>query len=472
METKSKNKTFITIILSITMVLALFVITLFAGCGPSKNNQTAPQDVNPSDQGTVDDKNTDSKTDDENKDDENKDDEKQPEPEVKTLTCTFNANGGTFGEEETTKTVEQKVVGDNSFDFSEEAEKIPTKEGSTFVCWTKTDTTTNDNNSFSYKLAKSFVVTEDKNGAIFYAVWVENNAECKITFDANGGTFANGESTYEVVKSAEKIGKNGYYSLKSEAKKLNPTKTDCKFMGWVNENGTAPSTADLFVSGLRTEFKFTAVWEEATTCTFNANGGIFEGGNSQISFKRATSEGNNFAEEAESLNPTKEGCTFLGWIKGEPEPKVAESGAYKYGLAKYLKGANEEANVTFYALWSDYSECIITFNANGGAFENEQTTYEVVKTVADNAYYGYYLFSDTAIEGEKDADKIAKTEQIQTPTREGYTFKGWAKTENAKTIAQKEDGTYKVSALRNSFTFYAVWEEIEANAENAETVEA
>lgn len=125
--------------------------------------------------------------------------------------------------------------------------------------------------------------------------------------------------------------------------------------------------------------------------TFHANGGTYTDGTTGS--KTLTLE-QNVVPEINS--PTKAGDTFMGW-------------------SPTIMGASSD--VTYTALWKN-TKYNITFDANGGIY-SDQSTSKVVSVSA----------------GTKPS--------VETPTRSGYTFKGWD-----KTITNATENT----------TYRAVWE--------------
>ena len=112
--------------------------------------------------------------------------------------------------------------------------------------------------------------------------------------------------------------------------------------------------------------------------------------------------------------PTRTGYTFKGWYTAATGGSKVESGT-KVTIT---------ANQTLYAQWTAVNYTV-SFNANGG---NTPTT---SKSVTYNSTYG----------------------ELPTPTRTGYTFKGWY---TAATGGSKVESGTKVTITTNQ-TLYAQW---------------
>ena len=118
-----------------------------------------------------------------------------------------------------------------------------------------------------------------------------------------------------------------------------------------------------------------------------------------------------------SVQPTRTGHRFLGWSQNSG----ASTSSYAPGSTQTFNG-----NVTLYAVW-EHLTYTITFDANGGSNAPAPQT----KT------YGVNL-----------------TLTSSQPTREGYTFLGWAASNAATTPDYTSGATY--SANGNA-TLFAVW---------------
>ncbi len=150
------------------------------------------------------------------------------------------------------------------------------------------------------------------------------------------------------------------------------------------------------------------------TITFFANGGVSEP---------------EPMDKVEGLNkilrvdaPTREGYEFIGWgLTRDARVSRYESG----------QSIEVNENTKLYALWK--RTVSIMYDANGGVgAPNGQT-----ETIYNDATAPYFAISRI------------------TPTREGYKFKGWARTKDAATPEYQAARSYKIA---DSCTLYAVWE--------------
>lgn len=176
-----------------------------------------------------------------------------------TYNITFNANGGLFSDQTSSKTV-------NVQSGVTPTMENPTREGYDFIGWNETITPATGNKTYT-------------------AQWKAK--EYNITFDANGGTFKDG-NTKRVVKTT--------YNQKPVVDE--PTKKNYIFKGWEPEVVVATS-----------ETTYKAIWEEAVfhDVTFNADGGTFSNGKEELVVE--TAEGTIPSVET----PFKDGYVFVGW---------------------------------------------------------------------------------------------------------------------------------------------------------------
>ncbi|OHD82514.1 MAG: hypothetical protein A3J97_11695 [Spirochaetes bacterium RIFOXYC1_FULL_54_7] len=119
----------------------------------------------------------------------------------------------------------------------------------------------------------------------------------------------------------------------------------------------------------------------------------------------------------------RSGYSFMGWA-------TSPAGALAYGNGvQYLMGSSE---VHLYAVWyatGSVTEYTVTFNENGGTGTMD------VQSITEG---------------------ISETLTLNTFTRTGYRFKGWAPTSTATTATYPDGGSYTMANA--NATLYAVWE--------------
>ena len=179
-----------------------------------------------------------------------------------------------------------------------------------------------------------------------------------------------------------------------------PTRTGYKFNGWFTaKTGGKQVTAS---SALASNSNHT-LYAQWYTLTFNPNGG------SVSETSRKVKEGSTYGTLP---TPTRSGYAFNGWY-------TAASGGTKIGSSTKMG----KANVTVYAQWVA-NAYTLSFNANGGSCS------ETSRAVSSGSTYG----------------------TLPTPTRSGYTFKGWytAASGGSQVSSSTKMGT-------SNTTIYAQW---------------
>src|SRR5699024_8511089 len=163
-----------------------------------------------------------------------------------------------------------------------------------------------------------------------------------------------------------------------------------------------------------------AVWSEVIVYTFsivyNANGG--SGAPDNETYTSTTSM--VYQAKLSTAKPTRTGYDFLGWSKSQ-EAEVAD---YEAGETITIN----KGTTYLYAVWKVKSYSLI-YNANGGtnAPTTESREYDSVKNLSS-----------------------------KTPTRVGYTFKGWGLSAITTTVSYHPGDAFTMPA--NNVTLYAVWE--------------
>ena len=312
-----------------------------------------------------------------------------------TYTVTFKANGGSFADSATEKTVTQTY--DSNYKLPSET---PTRVGYTFAGWyTGADGVT--------KVQNTDNVTRAENHEL-YARWTAQSYT--VSFDANGGSMMTDSTSKEVT----------YGSTYGTLPTANRIGYD--FAGWYTEKeaGTA-IIADSTVS-ITADTTLYARWTaKQFTVSFDTNKGAGSSTPTAVSSINV-----NYDHSYGGLPVTKRtGYTFNGWY-------TASSGGSEVTANTKVTLTGDQ---TLYAQWTA-NTYEVTFNANGGSFAGSTTEKSVTQT-----YDGKYKLPS------------------ETPTRSGYTFRGWytSSTAGSQITAATKMTTAGEQAL------YAHWEQVAAN---------
>ncbi len=193
-----------------------------------------------------------------------------------------------------------------------------------------------------------------------------------------------------------------------------PTKSGSSFVGWALKEGSsdiAYKPGDSYKKNA--DLTLYAIWDEAVyTVTYDANGG--SGAPKEVKHK--------YSEEhtISLLVPTRNGYEFAGWSKDKT------SGTVHFKPGEVYSG---KQSITLYAVWVSLvapEKYTVTYNANGGTAAPASQT----KTEG----------TPLALKGK--------------PSRNGYTFEGWAYTADAKRAQLFVEGMY---TEEKDVTLYAVW---------------
>lgn len=233
---------------------------------------------------------------------------------------------------------------------------------------------------------------------IVYACW-KNVFE--ITFDANGGSFPNGETTItRYVSDGVEINAAGM-ELPTEFKSDKDDKT-YYFVGWASSSDASKALESLGVASANAVFY--AVWTEAPTYSVVFD---MQGHGSSVTFV----EEGSLVEPVE--DPVVAGYTFDGWYTDEEYSKK-----FNFAKTKITK------NTILYAKWS-LVEYKISYELGGG--ENNSGNPEM-----------YTAESATII--------------LKKPSKEGYVFDGWYYDKNKTQAA-----TQITSGSTGDKVVYAKW---------------
>ncbi len=233
--------------------------------------------------------------------------------------------------------------------------------------------------------------TQDKVAKANYVI--DDGYTYSITYDLAGGKLENPKT---------------YYTFSDDTfTLLEPQKTGYEFTGWIREGETDINKTVVIEKGSTGNLKFTATYSaKSYSISFNANGGTAVSSVLDVTFD----------QEMGALPTTqKTGYIFLGWFYGETQILSGQ----KWNVAD---------SVVLEAKWraEDGQTFSITYDLAGGKLESPKNTYSSI----ENDFY------------------------LQTPTKEGYIFKGYLK--------DGEEEVVKTVIIRTGTTgnlkFTAVWE--------------
>ena len=250
----------------------------------------------------------------------------------------------------------------------------------------------------------------------FYANWVPNGSgggtgggsttQYTVTFYPNGGTFANGESTYSITRNAGDefwFSSIGLPSL---------TRSGCTQDGWHFGSTTGEIHRDKNV--VNSDLSYYANWEcsgssgdtsdKQYTLKYDNNGGT---GN----ISSVTKDSGTTVTIGKTV-PKREGYTFKEWNT----KKDGKGTSYKEGSTIKL-----ESDVTLYAIW-EKAKLTIEFYSGDKVYKKVEVNY---------------------------GEKLAK---IDGPKKDGAIFKGWSTSDYTVELYDFD------KEVKSSFKLYAVFE--------------
>lgn len=278
-----------------------------------------------------------------------------------------------------------------------------TREGYTLEGWYQNENFTGDKWDF-----KNNTVEENMT---LYAKWIQN--EYTVTFNSKDGSNV----PKQTVKHGEKV----------EKPNPEPQKDGSTFGGWYEDENCSENKKWNFDTPVIKNMTLYAKWNDTNTpppedvkeftVAFNTNGG------SKVPSQ--TIKENEKVSKPD--DPTKTNSTFAGWYKDEnctQEYDFNEPVTKSFTL--YAKWNNENTPPS-----EDVKEFTVTFNTNGGS------------TIASQK-----------------VQPNAKAIKPTTPTKSGYTFKGWF-----TNISYSQEYDFD-TAVTADMTLFAKWEENKTTPSN------
>ena len=144
---------------------------------------------------------------------------------------------------------------------------------------------------------------------------------------------------------------------------------------------------------------------------------------------QATTAAESYQLDVNTGKPTRARYKFDGWA----DEATATTATYFGG--EWITLTKDNPTKTIYAVWKPIFE--LHYNANGGTGAPDSQTYTSLSATTTRATF---------------------TSRNQIPTKDGYTFKGWADSAAATTAQYQPGGTIAVNHADSPKTVYAVWE--------------
>ena len=143
----------------------------------------------------------------------------------------------------------------------------------------------------------------------------------------------------------------------------------------------------------------------------------------------ATTAAESYQIDVNKGKPTRDRYKFDGWAD------TANATTASYFGGELITLTKDNPTKTIYAVWKPIFE--LHYNANGGTGAPDSQTYTALSATLTQATF---------------------TVPNQTPTKDGYTFKGWADSATATTAQYQPGGPIAVKHENSPKTVYAVWE--------------
>lgn len=143
----------------------------------------------------------------------------------------------------------------------------------------------------------------------------------------------------------------------------------------------------------------------------------------------ATTAAESYQIDVNKGKPTRDRYKFDGWAD------TANATTASYFGGELITLTKDNPIKTIYAVWKPIFE--LRYDANGGTGAPDSQTYTALSATSTQATF---------------------TVPNQTPTKEGYTFKGWADSATATTAQYQPGGPIAVKHTDSPKTVYAVWE--------------
>lgn len=294
------------------------------------------------------------------------------------------------------------------------------------------------------------------------SVSADDTEKIAVTFDANGGAYADGSTSKTVQIDKSVLINRGWDDfVRDDSNVEHPWLSGKSYAGWVTDKSYDVSYVDETQDDVRSQARsgsteitvYAAYYTEKASriaVTFNAGDGTFSDGSAT---KTANLDSNtlqrarwelalDYGKMDKEIPTSASGNAFIGWSVNANASSYDDVSSVAKDVAWQVIAGNTE--ITVYAVY-DSDTIPVTFDTNGGTFSDGSTS----KTVN---------MSKTLIEKEQ-WDTAA--EQIESPTLSGKTFDGWYTTSDGTTRDVERMASIVRRTVLNGtaeITVYAVYE--------------
>ena len=286
------------------------------------------------------------------------------------------------------------------------------REGYTFKNWNTSPDGTGT--SYGNGVRVRNLTTENEVDVHLYAQWEPITYQVKFNANTGSGSMENQDLTFD---KAANLKSNGF------------TKENYTFKGWsTTQDGTVEYQNDQEVKNLTSQdgkiINLYAVWEEDPNynVVYNDNYGDKEDSVPEKAYV-------NKPYQIKQQEPTRDGYTLLGYNTD----KSANEALYKAGQTIPAGIGQEGQTIKLYAIWqANNYEVIFDKNATSatGSMKNQEFAYDQSQALTTNSY-----------------------------TNAGYTFKGWATSQDGEVVYTDGQEVSNLTTQANGqVTLYAVWE--------------
>ncbi len=310
---------------------------------------------------------------------------------------TYNANGGSG-----TMTDPSSPYYENTrFTVRSNSFTAPTNKH--FTGWN----TATDGSGTNYNAGSSYTITGD---VTLYAQWAFN-AQYTVTYYANGGTGTMTDAS------------SPYYANNSFTVLENTftAPTNKHFVGWSTDSdghGTDYTAGRAYTITGNVKLYAQWDWNEQYWVLYDPNGGLgimYDWSNPYFDGTTVTVKSNGF------LAPMFK--RFVGWNTERNGSGTSYSAGSTFTITD---------DVVLYAQWGSNTQYTVSYNANGGSGS----------VPTGGSYY---------------AGDLVTVLFSPTPTRSGYSFRGWATSSGATTATYTAGGTTSFNMGTSNVTLYAVF---------------